>query len=118
MNKENLVIAEITVDKEELWQSIFGSAYESFEWWLGERFKQGASWEVIGEVTLTAWNPEDETKEITKSFKPDEIFEAWVKSVAEGYGHCGSTMLEIDDADACFGDVVLQVAMYGKLVWG
>lgn len=118
MNKENLVIAEITVDREELWQSIFGSAYETFSWWLGEEFKQGGDWETIGEVTLTAWDEEDNSKEVVKSFKPDDIFDAWAKSVAEGYGHCGSPMSEIDDADACFGDVVLQLAMYGKLVWG
>jgi len=119
MNKENLVIAEIAVDKEELWSSIFGSAYESHSWWLDEEFKEEGGWETIGEVTLTAWNAKNNSKEIVKSFKPDDIFDAWKKSVAEGYVHCGNySMLDVDNADACFGDIVLQIAMYGEIVWG
>jgi len=118
MNKD-LVIAEVAVDKQELWSNIFGSAYESHRWWLGEEFAEGASWEVVGDVTLTAWSEQDEDKEVTKSFKPDDIFDAWKKSVEMRYEHCGNyTMLDVDDADACFGDIILQLAMYGKLVWG
>lgn len=113
-----LIAGSVYVDKEELWSAIFGSAYETHHWWRGEKFADGADWDTIGDVTLTAYDPDDESKTITKSFKPDDIFAAWQQSVANGNGHCGCPMTDIDSADACFGDVVLQTAVYGKIIYG
>ena len=35
-----------------------------------------------------------------------------------GQTHCGSHALDPEDYDACFGDMIIQYAIFGKLIYG
>lgn len=50
---------------------------------------------------------------------PDQIGQAFAKCVEMGLTHCSGYLVEdIDNADACTADLVLQMAVYGEIVWG
>lgn len=110
----------LKVDIEEWWSNIFGCAYEQLPWWYGEEFHDGASWEVPGDVTLTAESPfeatdedDSEVKLITKRFTVEDIRVAFGNALYNNYD-----LLDFDSYDCYSGDKVLQYAMYGELVFG
>ena len=117
MDKVNI---EVQFDLEEWWSAIFGCAYESLPWWFGEKFHDGGSWEFPSDVTLVSESPFDETdefdsevKSVTKRFTVEDIRAAFNKAVAEK-----PDLLDLDSYDCYSGDYILQIAMYGEVVFG
>ena len=48
-----------------------------------------------------------------------QITDAFVSGVELGLTHCGGYRVEdLENADACTSDLVLQMAVYGEIVWG
>lgn len=105
-----------SVDADELWNKVFGSAYELMDWWTGIDYKSKTDWDKAGEVVLYAWSATDPDTEISKVITIKEIVNAYSALVAKGYTHCNGHTL--DSADACTGDAILQTAMYGEIVYG
>ena len=48
---------------------------------------------------------------------PADLVKAYYELRKQGELHCGSYTLDVDDPDACFGDIVLQHILYGKTIW-
>lgn len=63
---------------------------------------------------------DDKSEEIQKVvLVPDQIGQAFARLVEMGSTHCSGYAIEdIDNADACTADLVLQMAVYGEIVWG
>jgi hypothetical protein len=55
---------------------------------------------------------------VTKVLTVEDFQAAYEFAIAKGYHHCGSSYAEIDDADACWADGILQIAIYGDIVYG
>ncbi len=48
-----------------------------------------------------------------------QITDAFVSGVGLGLCHCSGYALEdLDNHDACSADLILQMAVYGEIVWG
>lgn len=68
------------------------------------------------EISYTDDKSDDHQKVV---LVPDQIGQAFAKCVEMGFTHCSGYPLEdIDDADACTADLVLQMAVFGEIVWG
>lgn len=110
---------EIEFDVEDFWENLWGQGlYE--EWFCGFAFRDGASWDTptMGCVEITHWSADDEDKIVTTVLKFDDFTQAWAASIDAGCHHCGCSMADIEEADSCWADVVLQFAIYGELVYG
>ena len=101
------------VDDQELWESVFGSAFESFgTHWDEVEYLEG-DWNKIGKVRLVAID--EETLEKTeKVVGLDDLVKALPIANEQVY----MDLLNFDNYDAICGDAILQVAVLGEVVYG
>lgn len=105
------------MDRDELWSEVLGSGYEEVsEWIVKEQYIDG-DWDTPGTIQIVAEDPEEEGLNITVGIDADDLYKAYEIAVENGYTHCGKP-LENQDFDACAGDIILQVAVYGETVFG
>jgi hypothetical protein len=114
MTTKQMITVPVTIPADELWEMTFGSAFETWPWWIAVNYGEGSAWDKAGSVTLTAWNGEDEGEGdwITKTLTTQDIANAYGWYVGKGY----TTMY--DDFDAVYSDVIVQKAFYGKVIYG
>jgi hypothetical protein len=98
----------------EFWSSVMGSLEFMGEHWLKVKYRGDADWNKPGIVTITADNGEET---VTKSLTIEDLVQAYEAAIAKPYYHCGGT-IDIDDMDECASDIVLQLAMFGDVVYG
>lgn len=103
------------IDDAEFWSSIMGSTEFYNEWWLKVRYRGEADWDKPGSVTITALGEDNEP--VTKTLTTEDLVCAYEFVLAKGYHHCGSK-IDIDNMDECASDMVLQVAMFGDVIYG
>lgn len=121
---EITVKQEITLEK--LWGAVWGCDGAGMVYWSDKVRKPNGH-----DIDLWIKNSEGEYVENPQDFKVhDHIENKWHKvtlnDLAKGYisaklagqGHCGNMDLDIEDYDACFGDMVIQYAIFGELVYG
>lgn len=116
------MLAEIKkeIEAEGLWSGVFGAIYGTGYWLRKIKFLGNADWDVMGQVEISIMDPEydDAEKVVTKTIGIEELVEALVKTMELGYHHCGYRIDEdFDSYDSCVADVVLQVAVFGKLIY-
>jgi hypothetical protein len=115
---------EITV--EQLWEAVWGCDGAGLTYWSDKVRKLNGHG-----IDLWVRNADGELVVNPQGFKVyDHIENKWhaitLENLAEGYKlaktanqkHCFQYDLDIDDYDACFGDMVIQYAIFGKLVYG
>lgn len=113
MSEETITIA-VEINKQELWDSVFGSAFESFgTHWHEVEYLGDTSWDVIGQVRLVAID------EITL-LKTEKVvgIEELAKALPIANKQVSMDLFDFDDYDAICGDAVLQVAVLGEVVYG
>jgi hypothetical protein len=123
---------EMEIKKEisyaELWEAIWGSDGTGITYWCSKiRTAEGKSiklW-LKGEREFDLVpNPQD-----FRLYEDEE--EKWhlvtLEDLARGYKmayeqnltHCGSCLVaDLEDADACSGDVLIQLAVFGEVIYG
>lgn len=47
-----------------------------------------------------------------------QLANGYAKALSTGCNHCGDYPLDLNDPDACFGDIVLQHAVFGEMIYG
>jgi hypothetical protein len=104
----------LEVKKQELWDAVFGSAFETFgnHWWSVE-YLDGANWDKVGKVKLVAFD-EDSMEKTEKIVGIEELVEALPIANKQVY----MDLLNFEDYDAICGDAVLQVAVLGEVIYG
>lgn len=110
-----------------LWSEVFGSGFETWEWWRKITYQRGATWEapardaegnVFGGVSLSIEDPDDEHRTRTRTVTPRLLIEALDKASQKYVDTCtGNPIHEHMEWDACSGDVVLQIAVLGDVVY-
>lgn len=113
MTEETITIP-LQVNKQELWEAVFGSAWETFgNHWHSCEFLDGADWDVIGKVKLVAID------EITL-LKTEKVvgIEELALALPIANEQVSMDLFDFDDYDAICGDAVLQVAVLGEVVYG
>lgn len=105
------------MDRDELWSNVFGTAGESWSWWRGIAYRDGATWESPGEsghVILRVEDPDNDGKVIEKRVGIDDVVCAAEWYVRSGY----EKLAPLDDLDASASDVILQLMVFGEVVYG
>jgi len=117
--RANCELVPIKVDAEEFWSNTFGSGWEDCSWWVDWKYSNGADWNKIGEITLTIQDPDDheELKTITKTIGLNDIVKAYEFAQEQNFFHCGNRW-HWEDQDQCVSDGILQIAMFGDVVFG
>lgn len=114
------------VSEELLWESVWGSDGAGLTYWANKvRTANGDD--------IDFWKKDAKGHFVAnvQPFKIHNYLEGkWyhlnINDLARGYKkareahqtHCGHFSINIEDADACFGDMVIQYAIYGELVYG
>ena len=114
------VIIPVTVDRDELMNSVMGSVWERWDWWVMLKFADGCDWKTYPsnphlpyvKVGITDPDDPDEQAFIAKTLSVQDIV------IAVGEVLTSHPWIRWDDMDACYGDVVMQTAMLGKVVYG
>lgn len=90
-----------------------------------EPFRSVSSWihsmqtSEDGVISLVIWDPENNSNLINKILTPGDICQAFAHLVKNGWNHCSRYPLsDLENADACTSDLVLQQACYGDVIWG
>ena len=104
-------------DAEELWSAVFGSAWETWDWWWSIKYID-CNWDVVGKVKIVACDPDDEdAPKVTKTIGLDDIVKAIESLTARDYFTVARDLKELD-FDACSGDCVIQEAIFGEVIYG
>lgn len=115
-NDKDKVVVPLTMDADEIWSDVFGSGYEYSPWWVRVSYSNGADWDKHGVATIKHWGKEDDNVLETTKVTVEDIAKAYATLTADKWTHCGGCGL--DDPDACSSDVVLQMAVFGEIVYG
>jgi hypothetical protein len=110
-----VVTVPYKIDGLEFWSSILGSTEFQAEWWVRVKYEGDAEWNVPGVVHITALNGDNEPT--TKSLTLGDLVLAYTHVIDKEYHHCGAPV-NIEDMDECASDMVLQVAMFGEVIYG
>ena len=113
MSDETIIIP-LAVKKQELWEAVFGSAFECFgTHWHEVEHLGDADWDVIGQVRLVAID------EVTL-LKTEKVvgIEELANALPIANEQVSMNLFDFDDYDAICGDAVLQVAVLGEVVYG
>jgi hypothetical protein len=98
------------MDADEFWSEIFGASFEIWEWWHSVRYLTG-DWNKAGTVEVIAIHEDDEVMPV-KQFTVEEIASAYNACVAQGL------YVDIENMDADSSDLVMQMAMFGEIIYG
>ena len=104
------------VKKDDLWSDVFGSGGDVMPWWINVEFID-CTWDTHGQAKITALDPDDpdEQETLTKVITVQDLADAMSALTEGGFTHCGGHPL--DSTDECTGDVILQQAVYGDIVY-
>ena len=118
-----------TIDMSELWEAIWGSDGSGVTYWCDKIRKPDGGdidiW-VNNEAGELVGNPQDFMLQVFDESHGDtewhtvtlqQLADAYAKALSAGETHCGEG-LSLADADECLGDIVLQYACFGEMIYG
>lgn len=114
LKTETTATIQVEINKQELWDAVFGSAFESFgNHWYEVDYLDDTDWDKIGKVRLVAID------EMTL-LKTEKIvgIEELLKALPIANEQVYMDLYDFDDYDAICGDAVLQVAVLGEVIYG
>lgn len=115
----------INIDRtpEDIWSMICGSAWETWSWWYGWKY-EGGDWDKPCDLWVIVDNPWEDNPEVSP-LAADNTFSALitladiVRALEELAEHPQiMDCLLNDDFDAVYGDVVMQQAVFGEVIYG
>lgn len=103
----------VTLDADELWNETFGSGWEYAEAPIKVSYIGEAEWDKPGIATVKIYDGEAWQGAEVNVY---DLAEAYAKLVTIGYHHCGAP-LTLGDFDACASFDMLQMAVFGELIY-
>lgn len=104
------------VTEQELWDGVLGSgAIQAWDWWRGVVFEDGASWETPGIVKVFAYDESGAAIAPKRIAVADLVHAA--NKVARIDRKLGTNVFAITNLDADTADLVLQVAVFGEVIY-
>ena len=105
----------LTFNSEEVWEAVTGSGFAHTKHWIN--FVELETWRRPCAITIT--HETEEGGEAVTTIEPARLFEAFGELLKANWTHCGHySLADLDNADACHGDLVLQWAIFGKIIFG
>ena len=107
---------EVEIDPQDFWDAVFGCGDVGFRYWASET---DFSDSILRPCDFTIKYEDEDTEQITeRTLTIDDLKRGYELALKEGQKHCGGYDLDMEDPDACFGDMVIQYAIFNKLVYG
>ncbi len=114
LKTETTATIQVEINKQELWDAVFGSAFESFgNHWYEVDYLEDTDWDKMGKVRLVAIDEMTEIK-TEKIVGIEELLKALPIANTQVY----MDLYNFEDYDAVCGDAVLQVAVLGEVIYG
>jgi hypothetical protein len=125
MNSKETMTVSKNFTGGKLWEAVFGCDGSGIVYWSPKIRKQNGHGidlflRVEGEIQP---NPQDfkvwDIEENRWHFvSVEDLRTGFEKALLANQTHCGGYPLDLEDYDACFGDMVIQYGIFGKLVYG
>jgi hypothetical protein len=111
---KEMITVPVQISAVDFWSNILGSSWESMEWWTSVEYGSDSDWDKVGSLTITGIDGFETEEEvlITKTLDLDSLVEAYANCVAQGF------KFNVEDFDAYQGDAVIQMAVFGEVVYG
>ena len=107
------ITIKFDVLRQDLWEAVFGSSPFSFgDHFTEADYSEGADWNKIGTVTVTGID--DNEQEVTKTIGIEELATALPIANEQVY----MDLFNFENYDSICADAVLQVAVFGKVIYG
>jgi hypothetical protein len=103
------------IDDQELWSTVFGSSPFSFgrgEWFPEAEYLGETDWDKAGQIKIVGID--DDENRIEKILDVHDLANAL--PIANKL--VNMDLFDLDEYDSICGDAVLQVAMFGKVIYG
>lgn len=110
-----MIKIEFEVDEKELWSTVFGANPFSFgrdEWFPEAEFLGDADWETVGQIKVLGID--DDENKVEKVLGIEDL----AKALPIANQQVGMDLFDFDNYDCICADAVLQVAMFGKVIYG
>ena len=120
--------ATLTVSKSftvsELWEAVWGCDGAGMTYWCRKirtpNYKSIDLWIMEGKEIKP--NPQavriyDNIGEKSYVVEVEDLRRGYELAIKAGQTHCGSYPLDTEDYDACFGDMIIQYAIFGELTY-
>lgn len=101
---------------QEFWEETMGGGWEFDNCWIDIKYQDGAKWDILGRFTIIGEDPENEGKTISKELGIEDLLKAHQFAIDKGYGHCGGEW-DWEDQDVCTSSGILQIAVYGDVIF-
>jgi len=99
----------------ELWEAIVGCDFTTSRYWVSSF---NLDWEdEWSSFPVTHLSKEDEGEQVTTTVTKEMLLSGLEKMLNAKQTHCGSYPMDYEDYDACFGDFVLQYAIFGEMIY-
>ena len=117
LTHDNIEITTIiSYDKLDVWNSLTGSGFAgSLNNWITDIDLD--NWDIPCDLDITYLDIADNIQKKTISVM--DIYMAFGHLVEHKFTHCGGYAIsDLDNSDSCFADLLLQVCVFGEVVFG
>jgi hypothetical protein len=126
MNNSDKMTVGITFTVGELWEAVFGSDGAGMVHWSSQiRNENGQDIDLWIDLESgeSVTNPQnfrvyEDEEEKWHDVSLEQLRMGFEKAMIDNATHCGGYPLKLDDYDACFGDTVIQYAVFGEMIYG
>ena len=103
------------VSFEDLWGAIWSADGMGIYWIeaVGNANKGSIDLEVPQDLTIL-----DTEEQVWILVTKQDLMDAYEAVLESGMTHCGGYTFDLEDPDACFGDIILQHACWGEVIYG
>lgn len=121
MNDKITIYTEISIN--DLWEAVWGSDGMGMTYWSSQVRKPDGTDIDLWVMPDYEPNPQDfkvydDEQEKWHTVRLEDLCNGYLLALKSGQNHCGGYTLDLEDPDACFGDMVIQYAIFGELTYG
>ena len=116
----NTISVSVNVNVSDIFKAVTDSNFASgFAKKIDYELSNEAIWDndLVCDIKVIYYCLDDENKTHKKTITPKQLCEAYINAVLQGQTHCFGHSLNANDYDSCFGDFVLQQAVYGEVAY-
>lgn len=108
------------VDSQEFWENIVGSSWDTWSWWVAVKCD---FYDYTKGLTVTVFSPESDERNWSYDPDPSDLVtkHLTVDDLARSYAWYQSAYprpYKWDNTDAESGDVIIQHAIFGEVIYG
>ena len=111
------ITVPLEMDADDLWRMIFGSEFETWDWWYAYTNFKGGDWEHHCLAEVYHYLDKDSGEVIAFQLTIDHIVDAISALIQDGHNSIATALIN-QDFDADLADIVIQKTCFGEVVYG